>query len=315
MTRSELRSNACYHGYRISAAALEDSMLLRHLVTHFLQQQAKAKFAQAMQPGASATAKAPPRATPIPVDGLLLYPTELEAGGVLDLTGEKQTVYNEAFAEITGAFGTRRVALVEVGDGTDANKKTAMAMQWIQPLWVVSLGFASGLAKDVRRGQIVMANVVCNESGDTRRVGLALSEGQEPKPGLHQGKLLSLQRMPRTTAERRALAASGAVAFDGDSYFVAQSISGAVTLISVRIVSEGIDDELPKAVKAVREQKTLAGKLGAAAGALLDSPGSLATMWKLRDEAIGLSDRLAKFLEGVVEQLPRRAASSGAETT
>ena len=65
----------------------------------------------------------------------------------------------------------------------------------------------------------------------------------------------------------------------------------------------------------VQKQKTFAAKLGAVTGALLDQPGSVQKLWKMRDDAIKLSDRLAKFTQGVVEQLPQRATTSGNETT
>ena len=40
-----------------------------------------------------------------------------------------------------------------------------------------------------------------------------------------------------------------------------------------------------------------------AAGAIFNRPSSVKDMWNLREEAIKASDRLAKFLEGTVEQL------------
>src|SRR5262245_45826844 len=118
-------------------------MLLRYLVTQFLQQQAKAKFAEAVREGVAPKPSQPPHAVPLLVDGLMVYPTELEAGGVLDQTKEKEVAYCEAFTERTGLFGLRRVALLELGDGAKAGKTMATAMQLIQPLWVISFGFAS----------------------------------------------------------------------------------------------------------------------------------------------------------------------------
>lgn len=295
-------------------------MLLRHLVSQFLQSQAKAAFSEAMQKkGAPREGQAAPHATPLFVDGLLLYPSELDGGGVLDLTKEQQTSYCDLFTERLGVFAGRHVALIEVGEGPKARETTEAALKLIRPLWVISFGFASGLAVEVRRGQIVMATRVVNERGESYRAGLSLAPGQSPPPGIHWGDLLTVDKLPESTEQKRSLAKHGAVAWDADSYFIASAASAESTFISVRIISEGIDDELPKALKVFREQKTLAGKLGAVTGALLDQPASLQKMWKLRDDAIQLSDRLARFLVGVVEQLPNRAperdSKSGKTTT
>lgn len=295
-------------------------MLLRHLVSQFLQSQAQAAFSEAIQKkNAPREGQPAPHATPLFVDGLLLYPSELDGGGVLDLTKEQQTSYCERFTERLGVFAGRRVALIEVGEGPKAREVTADALKLIRPLWIISFGFASGLAPEVRRGQIVMATRVVNERGDFCRAGLALAAGQSPPPGIHWSDLLTVDKLPESTEQKRSLAKLGAVAWDADSYFIASAASAEPTFISVRIISEGINDELPKALKVFREQKTLAGKLGAATGALLDQPASLQKMWKLRDDAIKLSDRLAKFLAGVVEQLPKRPperdSKSGKTTT
>jgi adenosylhomocysteine nucleosidase len=283
-------------------------MLLRHLVSQFLQSQAQAAFSDAMQKKSAPREGQPaPHATPLFVDGLLLYPSELDGGGILDLTHEKQVNYCELFTERLGVFAGRSVALIEVGEGAKAREATEAALKLIRPMWVISFGFASGLTAEARRGQIVMATRVINERGDSHRAGLTLAAGQLPPPGIHWGDLFTVDKLPESTEQKRSLAKLGAVAWDSDSYFIASAASAEPTFISVRVISEGIDDELPKAVKVFREQKTLAGKLGAATGALLDQPASLQKMWKLRDDAIKLSDRLARFLVGVVEQLPNRA--------
>jgi len=58
-------------------------MLLRHLVSQFLQSQAQAAFSDAMQKKSAPREGQPaPHATPLFVDGLLLYPSELDGGGI-----------------------------------------------------------------------------------------------------------------------------------------------------------------------------------------------------------------------------------------
>jgi hypothetical protein len=44
-------------------------------------------------------------------------------------------------------------------------------------------------------------------------------------------------------------------------------------------------------------------RLGAAVSAILKRPGSIKDMWRLREQGMDAAERLAGFLEGVVEQL------------
>lgn len=70
------------------------------------------------------------------------------------------------------------------------------------------------------------------------------------------------------------------------------------------LISDAIDDELPLEIENLLAQKTLAGKLGAAAGAVMHRWGAAKDLWNLREDALKASDRLANFLRGVVRQLP-----------
>ena len=76
-----------------------------------------------------------------------------------------------------------------------------------------------------------------------------------------------------------------------------------VRFLSVRIISDGVDDELPIEIERLLDQPSFAGKLGAAAGAIFRRPSSVKDMWKLKEDAIQASDRLAKFLAGTIRQL------------
>jgi len=44
-------------------------------------------------------------------------------------------------------------------------------------------------------------------------------------------------------------------------------------------------------------------RIGAALGSLWKRPASYKDLWRLREQALYASERLAKFLDGVIEQL------------
>ena len=82
---------------------------------------------------------------------------------------------------------------------------------------------------------------------------------------------------------------------------------GRGALLPVRIITEAVDDQLPIEIEVLLEQKSLAAKLGAATGALFRRPSSVKDMWKVKEDALKASDRLARFLVDVVGQLPLEA--------
>jgi adenosylhomocysteine nucleosidase len=99
-----------------------------------------------------------------------------------------------------------------------------------------------------------------------------------------------------------------ALGCDMETFAVVEACQQAKTIcMSVRVVSDGLEDELPREIEQLLGQTTLAAKLGAAAGAIFQRPSSVKDMWKLKEDAIKASDRLARFLTGVIAQLPEEA--------
>ena len=76
-----------------------------------------------------------------------------------------------------------------------------------------------------------------------------------------------------------------------------------VRFLAVRVINDAVDDELPRDVEHLLDQKTHAGRFGAVTGAVWRRPGSVKDLWKLRERATSASTRLGKFLVGMMEQL------------
>jgi adenosylhomocysteine nucleosidase len=129
---------------------------------------------------------------------------------------------------------------------------------------------------------------------------------------MHVGRLLTVDRLIDDPADKRRLAqATGAIALDMETFAVASVCRRAATpFIAIRVVSDAVDDRLPREVGRLLRQKTLAGKLGALAGAVLARPSSVKDLYQLKEDALVASDRLADILEAVVHELP--ASSSDA---
>jgi adenosylhomocysteine nucleosidase len=118
--------------------------------------------------------------------------------------------------------------------------------------------------------------------------------------------LVTVDGIVRQPEERKALAEKySALVCDMESFAVAEACrEQGVPFLAVRVISDAVDDQLPPEIEHLLKQKSLAGKLGAAAGAVLQRFSAAKDLWKLREDALKASDRLAKFLVGMVERLP-----------
>jgi adenosylhomocysteine nucleosidase len=243
----------------------------------------------------------------LPCEVAFIFALGIESGGLVDALKGAETSRHKHGLERAGKLDGREVAIVESGlGGAAAARATKAAIEFYQPQWVVSAGFAGALNADLRRGHVLLADSVASEQHEQLAVGIKL----EPQvlaatKGLHVGRLVSVDRLIRHPAERHKLHEDhAALACDMETFAVAQACREAGTrLLSVRIISDAVDDELPPEIEHLLAQKSLAGKIGAAAGAVLHRPSAAKDLWNLREDALKASDRLAKFLRGVVPQL------------
>lgn len=251
------------------------------------------------------TAEAPPEF--IPCHAAFLFALSIESGGLTDLLQGAEVSKHPHGVERAGKLADREVVIVEGGVGQRAaGRATAETIKFYKPDWVISAGFAGGLDEKLRRGQILMADEVVNLAGDVLKTDLRLDPASlAATKGLHIGRLLTVDSLIREAAERHALAAQhSALACDMECFAVARVCrEQGISFLAVRIISDAVDDELPPEIEHLLKQKSLAGKLGAAAGAIFKRPSAAKDLWNLREDALKASDRLAKFLAGMMQQI------------
>lgn len=268
------------------------------------RRRAENRSTDAGEAGEGSESDAPP---PPPCSAALVFGSDLEAGGFVDTLKNSQATRCASYVEFDGLRRDRRVVVVETGIGVEAARRGADdAIDYLQPQWVVSAGFAGALDDSLKRGHFLMANSVVNEAGEELSIGLRMDESAiRSTPGLHVGRLLTLDRLVREERQRRELASRhGAVACDMETMAVAQVCrERRVRFMSVRVISDPVDHKLNRETELLLDQNSLAGKLGVVAATLLQRPSAVKDLWNMREEAIALSDRLARFLGGVVDQL------------
>lgn len=279
-------------------------MFLRALVSQYVQSAARQKLQEAFVQGVSAGSEGGPQRCNI----VFVFALNIESGGTTDLLQDSEYMRTPSFKAYVGDLGKHRVAVVDGGVGEKlARVATRNAIEFFQPNWVVSAGFAGGLADPLHKGQILMADRVKHETGKELEVGFAMSaEEAANTKGLHVGRLLTVNRLIREIEEKKQLGEThDALGCDMETFAVANTCAEfKVRFLSVRVISDSVHDQLPPEIEKLMSKKTLAGQIGAAAGAIFNRPGSIADMWKLREDALKASDRLARFLAGVAAQLP-----------
>ncbi len=202
-----------------------------------------------------------------------------------------------------GIFDGIRIAIVESGTGADrARRATAALLDAHSPRWIVSTGFCGALVPGMKIGEIVVANQIVTETDGELAIDVGITS--DAKRGLHVGKTLTVDRMVRSIAEKQALAEkTGAIAVDMESYAIAALCRERKTrFLAVRAVSDDLSADLPAEVLSLIGE-TGAVRMGAVIGALWKRPGSYKEMWRLREQAMIASEKLAGFLDGVVRQL------------
>ncbi|MBM3998159.1 MAG: hypothetical protein FJ297_01225 [Planctomycetes bacterium] len=283
-------------------------MLLRWLVGNYLRQSAESAAARTFA-AAARIARPGDRSVRIPdhYRTAVAFGLAIESDGFRAILDGPATYRGDAGTEHWGPLNGMPIRVVETGAGADRAARGILdAIGRSKPDWVVSAGFATALSAELGRGDLILAERVRGESGAELRIPFHLPESSiRETPRLHVGSLVSLSNVLTTPdARREAAARFGAIAADQDTMGVAEICARErIRFLSVRIVTDAIDDILPPEVAGWLSRKSVAGKLGVAAGTVFKDPERVASLWRLADTARAASRRLAGFLTGIVRQL------------
>ncbi len=237
----------------------------------------------------------------------VLFGHKVEAGGSVDLLDDVVTTRFTSLVEHVGRFGNEPIAMIEAGEGTaSARQATLDVIQLHQPDWIVSAGFSSALTAELKRGVVLMADQVSDSQGKSLEVGFKISpDVVEQTQGLSVGRLVTVEKTVTTPEERQELQQKyDACACDLESSAIAQVCSEkGVRFMAIRVITDLLDDELPVEIERLNNQESFTAKMGVAAGAVFHRLSSVKDMWRFKEEALRASDRLARFLSGVLPQL------------
>jgi len=258
---------------------------------------------------------------PGPCDVVILLALSAEASPLIERLTDAVSIGGSGIHEHQGSLAGKAVSVVVGGVGQTA--AAAAARQMVaerNPVWLICAGFAGGLVDGLRKGHILLADkVVCPAQPPLSPDLMIDRSSVASQSTLHLGTLLTVDRLIAAPHEKRSLGeVHGAAACDMESYAVlrvsrqhhedANAIAPArqptPRVLSVRIISDTVNERLPPDVETLLHQESNTARLGAAAAALLHRPSAAKDLWRLKEESGKLAERLAKFLEGTVRNLP-----------
>jgi adenosylhomocysteine nucleosidase len=256
----------------------------------------------------------------------IIFALGIESGCLEDLLSGSVRIRGSGFFIKEGGIKRRRVAIVRSGAGLqNAARAAEVLIDGHEPQIVVSAGFAGALDPALKRGDILLADSVVDSAGEIITLRPALPKPDSPtganaknpspnsihnlkaeklaRPGVHVGKLISLDRVVRQPAEKQSLYQQHhALAVDMETFAVATVCRRrGVPLVSARIILDAASDTLPADVERLLRQKTETARLGAAVAAVWRRPGSIKDLWALKENSLICSKQLAKFIAKVIE--------------
>ncbi|MCA9024728.1 MAG: 5'-methylthioadenosine nucleosidase [Planctomycetaceae bacterium] len=254
--------------------------------------------------------EASPAADPAHADIGIVCALKLEIAPLLDRCDRVRKYTGGDFVfrgGLTGEDYDIRVVTVESGTGQErARRATQALIDAHSPSWVLSVGFSGALSPDLKIGDIVMANSIINTTGEELKVDVKMAA--DPERGWHVGRIVTAGELVRTVAAKQDLAQStNSLAVDMESLAVARLCAQTKTrFLAVRVISDDLSEDLPPEVISVFGG-TGSLRAGAIAGALWKRPGSAKDMWRLREQAVTASKRLASFLVSIIPTLAESA--------
>lgn len=234
-----------------------------------------------------------------------------EAGRIIDRLSETTTLRGDGFAAHFGVIAGKHIVVIVAANENHADSESSAAsaaaavIAGHQPKWMIAAGFATATAPQISVGNIVLADSVGDRSG--KRLHLRLNVDRrslEAIRGTHVGAITSA---PHVSDEREPAAANdeSILCRDVASFVVAETCrQSKIPCMVVRAITESADEHAAAEVQNIHNQSSIAGKLGAATGAVWRRPGSVKDMWHDKEVALDGSERLARFLCGMIAQLP-----------
>jgi adenosylhomocysteine nucleosidase len=241
---------------------------------------------------------------PAPADVGIVAALPIEVADLVDGLKRVWKYKSVAAPVIEGEHEGKIVAVAIGGMGRAAARRAAdVLIAGHRPRWIISAGFAGALNPAYARNDLVLAREVIDRDG-------GCYPGDQP-PGLaasvkySTGRLLTVDQLVLRAAEKSALHQSyQADLIDMESSAVAAICrEQLVRFLSIRVISDDAHRDLPAEVSGIINSSG-SYRVGAALRSVWRRPSSIKDFWSLYEHSLEAADRLAKFINRCLGELP-----------
>ncbi len=240
-------------------------------------------------------------------DVAVIFALAAEQGCFEDRLTGVTTIETAAGKVRTGTLEGRTVSTIVSGAGGTAAASACKAILAAhRPKLVISAGFCGGLQSPLKRNTITVADRILSATGASLELDRPTLANLQLAPAL-VGSWATVERIVSRAADKRSLGErTGAVACEMESFAVAEVCAArGVPCLAVRVVSDPVDEDLPGDLNPLMHARSTAGLVGAVLGTLWRRPSSIKDLLRLKEQALVAADALAKYMAGIVNQLPR----------
>ena len=230
----------------------------------------------------------------------VFFALEAESGCFEDRLKRAEYQHAAAFRTVSGTFHGVDFLVVQTGAGQKTAREIAQVVCRVHsPRMVISAGFVGALTKGLKKEDLLFPSEFLCKGQPILTLQSRLKLGILPEKSQLGGRLLTVDQIAADPQTKRELGVKfQAQAVEMESYAVAQTAREMdLPFLSVRVISDTVDETLPRDVQKLAEQKTTASRVGAALGMILGRPSSVKELWGLYQTSVSASARLADALE------------------
>ena len=234
----------------------------------------------------------------------VFFALEAESGCFEDRLKHAEHLHAAAFKTVFGILHGVNFLVVQTGAGQKTAREVAQTVCRVHsPRMVISAGFAGSLTNGLKKQDLFFPSEILCKDQPTLTLQSKLESEILPKESQLGGRLLTVDQVAADQETKRNLGVKfQAQAVEMESYAVAQTAREMdLPFLSVRVISDAVDETLPKDVQKLTEQKTTASRVGAALGMILGRPSSVKELWGLYQTSVSASARLADALEALAK--------------
>ncbi|HEY4187047.1 MAG TPA: hypothetical protein VGP07_18370 [Polyangia bacterium] len=218
---------------------------------------------------------------------------------------------------VTGRLGGRTVTLAVTGDGErQAREGIAAVLAAVPAARLLVLGLAGGLSRDLRAGELVIAERIVSEAAsgaDTLHAERTLIDAALRAITARPAVVVTANRIADSVAEKQRLlrlaAAPSAVVDLESAGYARAAVRAGIPWIVLRAVSDTADEALPALLNRSRDEGG-AVRRGRVVRGLLGELGALPVLLSLRRRLRPCAEALARAAEALVAAPPDRHAAS-----